>query len=91
MENRLINWADGLWAIAAIIPRSDHKPTVRRLMVPGHNVDEQRRRHQSRAHAHHHHQTTGMLPFFNHPPPPMHRSSMFLFPGIGVNGHHRHR
>jgi len=43
LEKRLINYLDGLWAITDIIPRSNHKPTVRRLVVPGHEHDEQRR------------------------------------------------
>jgi hypothetical protein len=35
---------DGLWAITDIIPRTNHKPTVRRLVVPGHEHDERRKR-----------------------------------------------
>ncbi len=35
---------DGLWAITDIIPRTNHKPTVRRLVVPGHELDERRKR-----------------------------------------------
>ncbi len=44
LEKRLINYLDGLWAITDIIPRSNHKPTVRRLVVPGHEHDERRKR-----------------------------------------------
>ncbi|CAF1496624.1 unnamed protein product [Rotaria magnacalcarata] len=44
IEKRLINYLDGLWAITNIIPRTSHKPTVRRLVVPGHNFDEQHRK-----------------------------------------------
>lgn len=40
----MINYLDGLWAITDIIPRTNHKPTVRRLVVPGHERDEKRRR-----------------------------------------------
>jgi len=43
LEKRLINYLDGLWAITDIIPRTNHKPTVRRLVVPGHELDERRR------------------------------------------------
>lgn len=43
LEKRLINYLDGLWAITDIIPRTNHKPTVRRLVVPGHERDEKRR------------------------------------------------
>ena len=35
---------DGIWAVTDIISRSNHKPTVRRLIVPGHNHDAQRRK-----------------------------------------------
>ncbi len=35
---------DGIWAVTDIIPRTNHKPTVRRLMVPGHNHDATRRK-----------------------------------------------
>lgn len=37
---------DGLWAITDIIIRTEHKPTVRRLVVPGHNFDEKHRHDQ---------------------------------------------
>lgn len=39
---------DGLWAITDIVPRLEHKPTVRRLVVPGHERDETRRRNYKR-------------------------------------------
>ena len=39
---------DGLWAITDIIKRTHHKPTVRRLVVPGHNFDEQHKREDER-------------------------------------------
>jgi len=48
LEKRLINYLDGLWAITDIIPRSNHKPTVRRLVVPGHNHDERHIKDHSR-------------------------------------------
>jgi hypothetical protein len=48
IEKRLINYLDGLWAITDIIPRTNHKPTVRRLVVPGHEHDEKRRRDHKR-------------------------------------------
>jgi len=48
LEKRLINYVDGLWAITDIIPRTNHKPTVRRLIVPGHSHDERRRYEQTR-------------------------------------------
>jgi len=48
LEKRLINYLDGLWAITDIIPRTGHKPTVRRLVVPGHEFDERRKREQKR-------------------------------------------
>ena len=38
---------DGLWAITDIIRRSGHhNPTVRRLVVPGHEYDEKRKREE---------------------------------------------
>jgi hypothetical protein len=48
IEKRLINYLDGVWAITDIVPRSNHKPTVRRLVVPGHNYDERRRADRKR-------------------------------------------
>ncbi|CAF0823168.1 unnamed protein product [Rotaria sp. Silwood1] len=48
LEKRLVNYLDGLWAITDIIPRSHHKPTVRRLVVPGHNYDAKRRKDKHR-------------------------------------------
>lgn len=48
VEKRLINYLDGLWAITDIIPRTNHKPTVRRLVVPGHSYDEKQRRDYER-------------------------------------------
>ncbi|UJR27970.1 hypothetical protein I4U23_009228 [Adineta vaga] len=50
IEKRLINYLDGLWAITDIIPRTNYKPTVRRLVVPGHNHDERRMRDYTRDH-----------------------------------------
>ena len=44
LEKRLINYLDGLWAITDIVQRTNHKPTVRRLVVPGHEHDERRKR-----------------------------------------------
>ncbi|CAF3827826.1 unnamed protein product [Rotaria sordida] len=49
IEKRLINYLDGLWAITDIISRTFHKPTVRRLIVPGgHNYDEAGRNDKNR-------------------------------------------
>ena len=48
LEKNLVNYSDGLWAITNIIPRTDYKPTVRRLIVPGHNFDEKRNRRDRR-------------------------------------------
>lgn len=42
-EKILVNFMDGIWAIKDIIRRSDHKPTVRRLFIQGHNFDAQRK------------------------------------------------
>lgn len=39
---------DGLWAIRDIIPRTNHKPTVLRLVVPENNFDAQHKREELR-------------------------------------------
>ena len=49
---------DGLWAITDIVRSSNHKPTVRRLVVPGHEHDEKRRRDLTRTGQLHHSPTT---------------------------------
>ncbi|CAF2396943.1 unnamed protein product [Rotaria sp. Silwood2] len=48
LEKRLVNYLDGIWAITDIIPRTGHKPTVRRLVVPGHNYDAMHRKDKHR-------------------------------------------
>ncbi|CAF1343584.1 unnamed protein product [Adineta ricciae] len=59
IEKRLINYLDGLWAITDIIPRTNYKPTVRRLVVPGHNHDERRMRDYTRDYTRHHYPHLG--------------------------------
>lgn len=69
MENRLINYLDGLWAITDIVSRTNHKPTVRRLVVPGHERDEARRRRK-------HHEMKQLQTMMMNMPLPSHRSML---------------